>query len=83
VHRRLDLRHSNPVDNRLLIQSMLRGSSVHCLHIDKMTQNGNAVMMGHTEDPKDGGAVAAAVFGAVAVYGVCQILAKAGYDLSG
>jgi hypothetical protein len=48
-----------------------------------MTQNGNAVMMGHTEDPKDGGAVAAAVFGAVAVYGVCQILAKAGYDLSG
>jgi hypothetical protein len=27
-------------------------------------------MMGHTEDPKDGGAVAAAVFGAVAVYGV-------------
>lgn len=26
--------------------------------------------MGHTEDPKDGGAVAAAVFGAVAVYGV-------------
>jgi hypothetical protein len=28
-------------------------------------------MMGHTEDPKDGGAVATAVFGAVAVYGVC------------
>jgi hypothetical protein len=29
-------------------------------------------MMGHTEDPKDGGAVAGAVFGAVAVYGVCH-----------
>jgi len=26
--------------------------------------------MGHAEDPKDGGAVATAVFGAVAVYGV-------------
>jgi ribonuclease kappa len=28
-------------------------------------------MMGSTKDPQDGGAVAAAVFGAVAVYGVC------------
>ena len=27
--------------------------------------------MGHTEDPKDGGAVSATVFGAVAVYAVC------------
>ena len=29
-------------------------------------------MMGSTEDPEDGGAVAAAVFGAVAIYGVSQ-----------
>lgn len=28
-------------------------------------------MMGSTEDPEDGGAVAGAVFGAVGVYGVC------------
>ncbi|KIW09278.1 uncharacterized protein PV09_00199 [Verruconis gallopava] len=37
--------------------------------IGSMFKSGNPVMMGHTEDPKDGGAVAAAVFGAVAVYG--------------
>jgi hypothetical protein len=30
-------------------------------------------MMGHSEDPKDGGAVAAAVFGAVAIYGVRNV----------
>lgn len=30
--------------------------------------------MGHAEDPKDGNAVATAVFGAVAVYGVCYYL---------
>ena len=28
--------------------------------------------MGSNEDPVDGGAVAGAVFGAVAIYGVCQ-----------
>ena len=28
-------------------------------------------MMGSDEDPKDGGATAVAVFGAVGVYGVC------------
>lgn len=31
-------------------------------------------MMGSTEDPVDGKAVAAAVFGAVVVYGVCLLL---------
>lgn len=36
-------------------------------------------MMGSTEDPKDGKGVAAAVFGAVVVYGVCSmVLATAG-----
>lgn len=33
-------------------------------------------MMGSTEDPKDGPAVAAAVFGAVAVYGVSATTAN-------
>jgi hypothetical protein len=31
-------------------------------------------MMGSKKDPEDGGAVAAAVFGAVAVYAVCSIV---------
>ena len=30
-------------------------------------------MMGSTEDPEDGNAVAASVFGAVGVYGICLI----------
>ena len=30
--------------------------------------------MGSKKDPEDGGAVAAAVFGAVAVYAVCSIV---------
>jgi hypothetical protein len=33
-------------------------------------QTNNHTMMGSTKDPKDGGAVAAVVFGAVAVYAV-------------
>lgn len=33
-------------------------------------QSGNHAVMGSTDDPKDGGAVAATVFGAVVVYGV-------------
>jgi hypothetical protein len=37
-------------------------------------QTGNPIVMGHAEDPKDGNAVATAVFGAVAVYGVCYSL---------
>jgi hypothetical protein len=35
-------------------------------------QSGNHVVMGHNEDPEDGGAVAGAVFGAVFIYIVCQ-----------
>lgn len=35
-----------------------------------MFAKGHHTMMGSEEDPKDGGKVAAAVFGAVAVYGV-------------
>lgn len=36
-----------------------------------MFAKNNHSMMGSDEDPKDGGAVAVAVFGAVGVYGVC------------
>ncbi|KAM0719332.1 hypothetical protein Q7P37_005237 [Cladosporium fusiforme] len=38
--------------------------------IGSMFANGNHTVMGSTEDPKDGKGVAAAVFGAVVVYGV-------------
>ncbi|RMY83849.1 hypothetical protein D0862_11579 [Hortaea werneckii] len=38
--------------------------------IGSMFAKGHHTMMGSEEDPKDGGKVAAAVFGAVAVYGV-------------
>ena len=37
-----------------------------------MFAHGNHSMMGSEEDPKDGGKVATAVFGAVGVYGVRQ-----------
>ncbi|OTA23188.1 hypothetical protein BTJ68_13227 [Hortaea werneckii EXF-2000] len=37
--------------------------------IGSMFAKGHHTMMGSEEDPKDGGKVAAAVFGAVAVYG--------------
>lgn len=40
--------------------------------IGSMFASGNHAMMGSTEDPKDGKGVAAAVFGAVIVYGVCS-----------
>lgn len=40
--------------------------------IGSMFASGNHAMMGSTEDPKDGKGVAAAVFGAVVVYGVCS-----------
>ncbi|KAK0298985.1 hypothetical protein B0A54_15540 [Friedmanniomyces endolithicus] len=48
--------------------------------IGSMFAHGNHSMMGSDEDPQDGGKVAAAVFGAVGVYGVfllfcgCQAL---------
>jgi len=38
--------------------------------IGSMFASGHHSMMGSEEDPKDGGKVAAAVFGAVGVYGV-------------
>ena len=38
--------------------------------IGSMFAHGHHSMMGSEEDPKDGGKVATAVFGAVAVYGV-------------
>ncbi|KAF2766762.1 hypothetical protein EJ03DRAFT_344917 [Teratosphaeria nubilosa] len=38
--------------------------------IGSMFANGHHSMMGSDEDPEDGGKVAAAVFGAVGVYGV-------------
>lgn len=38
--------------------------------IGSMFANNNHIVMGAEEDPEDGGKVAAAVFGAVAVYGV-------------
>ena len=38
--------------------------------IGSMFANGHHTMMGSEEDPKDGGAVAASVFGAVVVYAV-------------
>jgi len=38
--------------------------------IGSMFAHGNHSMMGSDEDPQDGGKVAAAVFGAVGVYGV-------------
>ena len=69
MHSRLSLRDSHPLDDRRYVQ----GAKVQKMGISGMltgSQTGNPVMMGHTEDPKDGGAVAAAVFGAVAVYGV-------------
>jgi len=37
--------------------------------IGSMFKANNHVVMGHSEDPKDNSAVAAAVFGAVAIYG--------------
>ena len=39
--------------------------------IGSMFASGHHTMMGPSEDPKDGKGVAAAVFGAVVVYGVC------------
>ena len=48
--------------------------------IGSMFANGHHTVMGSTEDPEDGGKVATAVFGAVAVYGVCTtipLMAKA------
>ena len=45
--------------------------------IGSMFANGHHSMMGSDEDPEDGGKVAMAVFGAVAVYGVSI---KTGYD---
>lgn len=39
-----------------------------------MFAKGNHTMMGSTEDPENGSAVAAAVFGAVGVYGVSSSL---------
>lgn len=41
--------------------------------IGSMFAHGHHSMMGSTEDPSDGGKVATAVFGAVAVYGVRSI----------
>ncbi|KAK3716850.1 hypothetical protein LTR37_006200 [Vermiconidia calcicola] len=38
--------------------------------IGSMFASGHHTMMGSTEDPKDGGKVAAAVFGAVIVYAI-------------
>ncbi|KAK0251458.1 hypothetical protein LTS09_013363 [Friedmanniomyces endolithicus] len=42
--------------------------------IGSMFAHGNHSMMGSDEDPQDGGKVAAAVFGAVGVYGVSTAL---------
>ena len=42
--------------------------------IGSMFANGNHSMMGSEEDPKDGGKVATAVFGAVGVYGVSWVI---------
>ncbi|KAK0328977.1 hypothetical protein LTR82_000911 [Friedmanniomyces endolithicus] len=42
--------------------------------IGSMFAHGNHSMMGSDEDPQDGGKVAAAVFGAVGVYGVSSPL---------
>jgi len=39
--------------------------------IGALFKSGHHSMMGSTEDPKDGAAVAASVFGAVIVYAVC------------
>jgi len=44
-----------------------------------MFARGHHSMMGSTEDPEDGGKVATAVFGAVAVYGV-RLWLSCGYD---
>ncbi|KAB2573599.1 Uncharacterized protein DIS24_g11980 [Lasiodiplodia hormozganensis] len=41
--------------------------------IGSLFKSNNHIMMGSTEDPEDGKAVAGAVFGAVAVYGVFLI----------
>lgn len=38
--------------------------------LGSMFKSGNHVVMGSDKDPEDGAAVATAVFGAVAVYGV-------------
>jgi ribonuclease kappa len=38
-----------------------------------MFASGNHVVMGSSEDPKDGKSVAAAVFGAVVIYGVSSV----------
>ena len=45
-----------------------------------MFAHGHHSMMGSEEDPKDGGKVAAAVFGAVGVYGVRQSAIQGGEE---
>lgn len=47
-----------------------------------MFASNNHTVMGSDEDPADGGKVAAAVFGAVAVYAVCGIIEKDEMPLS-
>lgn len=47
--------------------------------IGSMFAKGHHTMMGSEEDPKDGGKVAAAVFGAVAVYGVRDTATRGRY----
>ncbi|CAC9885344.1 unnamed protein product [Aureobasidium pullulans] len=42
--------------------------------IGALFKTNNHSLMGSEEDPEDGAAVAASVFGAVAIYGVCQPL---------
>lgn len=48
------------------------GSGSWHRRLTRSQQSNNHTMMGSTEDPKDGSAVAATVFLAVAVYGVCH-----------
>merc|ERR1712072_768089 len=54
---------------RMDMHRHLRLAIVILSAIGSMFAKGHHTMMGSEEDPKDGGKVAAAVFGAVAVYG--------------
>ena len=82
--RRVHRRHHNSFHHRVSLQGELRSHtcpnrlpwSSHSpsnLADEIYLQSNNHAMMGSTEDPKDGGAVAAAVFGAVAIYGAFLI----------
>jgi hypothetical protein len=50
------------------------GREIKTTALIRFSQTNNHTMMGSTEDPKDGSAVAATVFVAVAVYGVSSPL---------